>query len=187
MTAPRVLHQRPHLSNIALGSNPNSDSRYAERTGHSTDIYEIDYYKNGTWSIACRIDQVGRGTVGWIARQGDGGNPPLCGVIVCTGPAKPYEDYDAEGNRIVEYFVEGRLHGGLWIPGEDIAAAGWPRRRAPWGDDATRQFRNGEHIKDAELRALLDAVPVSTLRLIAQEYCDVTGRLPSWAAMAGVG
>ncbi|MBW3613916.1 MAG: hypothetical protein KY439_01215 [Actinobacteria bacterium] len=91
-----------------------------------------------------------------------------------------YEDYDAEGSLVVDYYVEGRLHGGLWIPGEDIAAAGWPTRRAPWGATASRQFRNGESISDVELAALL-AVPESTLRTIALEYRDVTGCDPVWA------
>jgi hypothetical protein len=181
MTTATGRSPRPQLDHVLLGSNPNGDSRFAQRTGRAADIYDVDFYEHGSWSAGCNLDRFGPATIGWIARQGNGGNPPLCGFIVCTGIVEMYEDYDAEGNLVIDHYVEGRLYGGLWIPGEDIAAAGWPTRRAPWGDKASRQFRNGESISDVELAALLDAVPDSTLRTIALEYRDVTGSDPSWA------
>ncbi len=172
---------RPQLTDIVLGSNPNTESRYTQRTGEHADIAEVDFIADGTWSIACNLDRVGPGTIGWIARQGEGGNPPLAGVIVCTSVPELWEDTDDEGNPVAEWYVEGRLHGGLWVSGDDIAAAGWPDRRAPWGRTATRQFQNGESIKSGELRSLLDATAASVARTVALEHRDVTGRLPRWA------
>lgn len=100
-------------------------------------------------------------------------------MIVCTAVPELWKGVDADGNAIVD--VRGRLHGGLWVLGDDIAAAGWPARRAPWGRTANRQFRNGESIKSGELRAILDATPESVTRMIELEHRDVTGRAPRWA------
>lgn len=172
---------RSQLSHVVLGSNPNAESRWSQRTGRQADIYHVDFYEDGAWSISCNVHRVGPGTIGWIARQGEGGNPPLCGFIVCTAEPKPSEEVDDNGEVVVEYYVEGRVHGGLWIPGDDIASSGWPERRAPWGPSASRQFRNGEALGEDELQALLDAVPDSTLRTVALEYRDVTGVAPTWA------
>lgn len=178
---PAPMRSRPQLPDIVLGSNPNIESRYTQRTGEHADIADVDFIADGTWSIACNLDRIGAGTIGWIARQGGGGNPPLAGVIVCTSVPELWEDTDADGNPIAEWYVEGRLHGGLWVPGDDIATAGWPDRRAPWGRTATRQFQNGESIKPGELRSLLAATTESVARTVALEHHDITGRLPWWA------
>lgn len=162
------------LTDIVLGSNPNIDSRWSQRVGRQADIWDVDFDPDGDWSIACHFDEVEPGTVGWIARQGDGGNPPLGGFLVCVGV--PYLD-----KRDGEWYVKGRLHGGLCVPGDQIAAAGWPDRRSPWGSRACRQFRNAEEIKQNEVQAILKAVPHSVLRTIALEHLEVTGHYPWWA------
>jgi hypothetical protein len=182
-----VAGRTGQLTDIVLGSNPYPGSRFAQRTGRQADIAEVDFYRHGDWSIACNQHRVGAGTVGWIARQGDGRNPPLGGFVVCTGSARSQEEIDLDGHPIVEWYVPGHLHGGLWIRGEDIAGRGWPDRRSPWGRNARRQFRNGEAIKPPELLALIDAVPVSTLRTVALEHRQVTGRFPWWWARRSKG
>jgi hypothetical protein len=165
---------------MVLGSNPNTESRYTQRTGGRADIWDVGFVEDGTWTVACRLADIGVGTVGWIARQGDGGNPALGGFIVCTGPPKRWVGRGSNGKRVDEWYVEGPLHGGWLVGGDDVAAAGWPDWRAPWGRTAVRQFRNGEEITPAELRALLDATPESLARAVALEYEKVTGRMPWW-------
>ena len=176
LTRPTSSRRRMHrcLTDVVMSSNPDEESRWSKRTGRQADIGQVDFYEDGSWSIACNRDRIGPGTVGWIARQGRGGNPPLGGFIVCVD----VPHFDRADN---EWYVEGRLHGGLDVPGACIAAAGWPKRRAPWGSVACRQFQNGEKVGPDELNALLGAVPDSILRTVMLEHLDVVGSLPSWA------
>ena len=96
--------------------NPNPKSRWSRRTGLQADIAEVDLYEDGDWSIACNRNQVGPGTIGWIARQGGDPNPSLGGFIVCADVQRSVEERGSNGSVSVEWYVDGRIHGafGSW-------------------------------------------------------------------------
>ena len=97
---------RGQLDDVVLGSNHTWASRWSQRTGRTVDIGDVDFIEAGTWSMGCNTGRIGPGTVGWIARLGDGINPPLCGFIVCTSEPALYAEVDGAGNTIYECYVE---------------------------------------------------------------------------------
>lgn len=180
---------RPRLTEVLFGSNHTTASRYTTTTGEVADIAEVGYVE-GWWSLACNLDRVGEGTIAFFARQGDGGSPPLAGFMVVTGDPEESDVHDAHGQRVLDadgnpltqWYVPGRIHGwseALWVPGADIATAGWPANRSPWGTNI-RQFRNGEQLTPDLVRIVLSVLEPSLLRAIALEHEDVTGSLPWW-------
>ena len=181
--------RRPQLANILLGSYPTDEGRWSQRTGRVSDIASVTYEPDSGWSCSCNRDRVDIGTIGWIARHGDGPIPTLGGVIICTGDPYPVDEEDPWGNpildhngdQLVEWYVPGRLYGGLAVPGTRIARSGWAPTRSPWGKQAVRQFQNGERIDPGDLAGLLRAVGPAVRRTVALEYHEVTGEWPGWA------
>lgn len=77
MTTPRRASSRrsPQLTDIVLGSNPNAESRYTQRTGEHADIANVDFIRDGTWSIACNLDRVGPAPSAGSPVMGTGATP----------------------------------------------------------------------------------------------------------------
>ena len=180
---------RPQLSEVLLGSNHTTASRYTTATGELADIADVGY-EEGWWSLACNLDRVRKGTIAFFARQGDGGSPPLAGFMVVTGDPEESDLLDVDGQPVVDddgdpisqWYIPGRIHGwseALWVPSTDIGAAGWPANRSPWGVNI-RQFRNGEQLTPDLVRIILSVLEPSLVRAIALEQEDVTGSLPWW-------
>ncbi len=146
---------------------------------------------DGYWSISCNFGRHPVGSVGWFARFGYGSPPPLVGFMMVTSAVQEWsvEDddgatvVDASGAVVYEPFLPGRIHGWsprLWVPGTDLAAAGWPATHAPWG--AKQQCQNGQRLDDTLRDVILDAIDPSIVELVAFEVGAATGNWPGWAA-----
>jgi hypothetical protein len=173
--APR-RRKSPRVNDILLGSNPTSTSRWTQRTGRHADIARVGCMDEGDWTVSRHLRDIGTGTVGWFARFGEGGAPPLAGFMICAGRPR-WDPNDCE------WIVRGHLHSwsrALWVPGAAIDAAGWPARRSPWGSTSVLQFGNGEQLTPDLVRVLLSVLPARSRRDIALEYREITGSAPWW-------
>jgi hypothetical protein len=179
----RSRRRQSFLTDILLGSNPTDESRWTQRTGWLADIAQVGC-KDGDWTVKCNLSCSGPGTVGWFARFGDEGRPPLAGFIVCSGPPLEYEFEDKIGSLVREWYLSGHLHGWtpqLWVSGSDIEAAGWPATRAPWGSTSVYQFRNGERLDSDCVKLLVSLLCDSSKQHIAAEHRRIAGSDPWWA------
>lgn len=166
---------RDQLEAVLLSCNPTPGSRFENHTGRRSDI-PAGRHADARWDIACNRDRVDIGTLGVLARRGDGGSPPLAGVLVCTGPPA-WDSY----YRL--WFAPGILYGfqeKLRIPAGRISSAGWPATHAPWGANNHRQFEGGQRLPRGGLDAILDCMSIRCVRTLAKEVQKLTGSLPTW-------
>lgn len=165
------------LEHVVLASNPHQGSGWAGRTGQApVDIATIGAAQPGGWSVACNLARIGLGTMAWIARYQGAGVPVLAGFFVVDDD--PYED-PSDG----EWYVSGTLCGWserLWVPGEEIASAGWSANQAPFGGGPV-QFQNGRKVMPGDEDALVAALDPLVLDYIGMQFEHINGYWPAWA------
>lgn len=144
------MDQHPkQLSDVLLGNNPQPTAKtgWSKLSERAYDVLSHDYGP-GDWSVACNLERIGIGTVGWIYRS-DGSYGHLAAMIIFDG--EPYSMQEAGG---IAHYCDGllwRLPREWWVDGARIGPAGWSGR-SPFGK--LRRFRNGEELKTAD-RAVL--------------------------------
>lgn len=170
---------------ILLSNNPTSGSRWTDRTGRTADVGFLGYWNKDSWSVTCNLPRISRGTLGIICRNNGSLFPDVAGLILVAGEPKLYVSRVRRNGKIrvvEEWYVRGPFWGlpqDLWIPGPDIAAAGWPQRRAPWGGHGV-QFRGGVSLDDHLAGIILELLDEGVLELFRHKYEALTGGWPTW-------
>lgn len=172
--------KRQKLKDVMLTSNHTQDSLWARRKGFPADIAKKGLEAASNWSVSCHLDCIDFGTVCWVVRTGDKGClPQMAGFIVCNGPVT-YRKINGE----MTPMVQGRARGlgpKLWVPGEDIQAAGWPAAVRPWGTNPlNRRVQGGEQLAPHLVDIVIRAMPATLVKTLASDYFKVTGAQPRW-------
>jgi hypothetical protein len=141
---------RTRLDHVLLASNPSPDLKggWSAMSRRSYDVRTADFSEHDDWSLACNVDRVGAGTVGWIHRA-DGSFGHLAALIVFAGRTWTQKEHRSELT-----YSSGtlwRFPAEWWVDGARIAASGWSGR-APYGRH--RRFRNGEKIEPSDVHVL---------------------------------
>src|SRR5438105_1617315 len=89
------------LSEVLFGSNHTPGSRYTQTTGGTADIAQVGFLEDGDWTISCNQARIGRGTIVFLPRFGDGGPPPLAAFMVCTDEPEEWEVVDDAGKPVL--------------------------------------------------------------------------------------
>ena len=89
---------RTRLAHVLLSNKPKPDFKggWPAMSHRNYDVREADYDTDDGWSLACDVDRVGAGTVGWIHRA-DGAFGHLAALIVFDGRIRARREH---GNKI---------------------------------------------------------------------------------------
>jgi hypothetical protein len=153
------------LSDVLLANNPKPTAKtgWSNLSRREYDVLSHDH-GSGNWSVACNLERIGPGTVGWIYRA-DGSFGHLAALIVFED--QPYPLKEPGG---VVHYCDGllwRLPREWWVDGARIRLdAGWSGR-SPFGK--MQRFRNGEELKAPDRAVLFTMLhPVAKMWLADQ-------------------
>ncbi len=139
------------LSDVLLGSNWNATTGWSATAGRSYDIALAHYSTKARWSVACNLNRIDAGTIGWIIRA-DGTWGHVAGLLAVSGPPKPIRE---AGGTV--HYVPGLLFPlprDWWLDGARLQLDGW-QTAAPVGLSAAgnrmARFQGGQVLDGAHV------------------------------------